>query len=109
MKNQLDLISRMSGLMDSIEHGKIDADRARTMIQAADVIVEVMKAEIVMTRITEGAMAPAFFQPGGAAIPSGQQQLKAQATPLDEKEYQEQERARIAAEKQQRMARLGRV
>lgn len=109
MKNQLDLISRMSGLMDSIENGKIDTDRARAMIQAADVIVEVMKAEIVMSRITEGALPPAFIQPGGTATIAQPQPAQPPVTPLNEHEYQQQERARIAAEKQQRMARLGRV
>jgi len=142
MKNQLDLITRMSGLMDAIQNGTVDVDRASAMIKAADVIVEVMKTEAVLYRISDGDMQPSFIQSADHALaapagvetvgvprltppprineekrlglerpiqPSAPVQQKSTATPLDEKEYQQQERARIAAEKQQRMARLGRV
>lgn len=45
MKNQLDLIERMTRLMDGIESGAVSIDKAKAMTQAADVVVQVMKTE----------------------------------------------------------------
>lgn len=65
MKNQLDLIDRMSRLMDGIESGAVSIDKAKAMTQAADVIVQVMKTEAAVYAASEGALVPTFMKLGG--------------------------------------------
>jgi uncharacterized protein with LGFP repeats len=65
MKNQLDLIERMSQLMDGIQSGAISIDKAKAMTQAADVVVQVMKTEATVYAASEGAVRPSFLKLGG--------------------------------------------
>ena len=98
MKNQTDLIDRMARLMDSIESGTIDVDKAGAVIKAADVVVQVMKTEAAVFAASGGAMRPTFIaleqQPVGADV----EQLR------HELELERQARA-----KAERLARLGRA
>lgn len=68
MKNQLDLIERMSQLMGGIQSGAISIDKAKAMTQAADVVVQVMKTEAAVYAASEGAVRPSFLQLEGDAI-----------------------------------------
>lgn len=68
MKNQLDLIERMSQLMDGIQSGAISIDKAKAMAQAADVVVQVMKTEASIYAASECALRPSFLQLEGDAI-----------------------------------------
>ena len=62
MKNQLDLIKRMTKLMDGIESGTVSIDKAKAITQAADVVVQVMKTEAAVYAASEGALCPSFLQ-----------------------------------------------
>lgn len=62
MKNQLDLIARMTSLMDGIESGTVSIDKAKAITQAADVVVQVMKTEAAVYAASEGALCPSFLQ-----------------------------------------------
>lgn len=84
MKNQLDLIDRMTRLMDGIESGAVSIDKAKAMTQAADVVVQVMKTEAAVYAASEGALMPSFLKLGG-------------------------ERAGISSEREARMKRLSRA
>ena len=68
MKNQLDLIARMTSLMDGIEAGTVSLDQAKAITQAADVVVQVMKTEASIYAASEGALRPSFLQLEGDAI-----------------------------------------
>lgn len=68
MKNQLDLIARMTSLMDGIEAGTVSLDQAKAITQAADVVVQVMKTEASIYAGSEGALRPSFLQLEGDAI-----------------------------------------
>lgn len=84
MKNQLDLINRMSSLMDGIESGAVSIDKAKAMTQAADVIVQVMKTEAAVYAASEWALVPSFMKLGG-------------------------ELARVSSEREERLKRLARA
>jgi hypothetical protein len=84
MKNQLDLIDRMSSLMDGIQDGSITVDKASAITKAAEVVVQVMKTEAAVYAASEGALMPSFIKVGGEA-------------------------GRIASEREERMKRLARV
>jgi hypothetical protein len=84
MKNQLDLIDRMSALMDKIESGAVTIEKAKAITQAADVVVQVMKTEAAIYAASEGAARPSFIRVTGEASDR-------------------------ASERQERLARLGRV
>lgn len=97
MKNQNDLIDRMARLMDSIEAGSIDCEKAGAVIKAADVVVQVMKTEAALYSASGGALMPSFTQLG-------------KGLPRDPGEAeQERERQRIAADKAARQQRLERA
>ena len=76
MKNQLDLIERMTKLMDGIESGAVSIDKAKAITQAADVVVQVMKTEAAVYAASEGALCPSFLQLQG---PRSQAQAERQA------------------------------
>lgn len=84
MKNQLDLIDRMTRLMDGIESGAVSIDKAKAMTQAADVVVQVMKTEAAVYAASEGGLMPSFLKLGG-------------------------ERTEISSEREARMKRLSRA
>lgn len=65
MKNQFDLIHRMTQLMDGIESGTVSIDKAKAITQAADVVVQVMKTEAAVYAASEGALCPSFLQMQG--------------------------------------------
>ncbi|QJD58159.1 hypothetical protein HG264_04130 [Pseudomonas sp. gcc21] len=94
MKNQTDLIDRMASLMDKIEQGTIDIDKAGAVIKAADVVVQVMKTEAAIFSSSGGAMRPTFlamdYQPRKPSLP---------APVADEEAEQERERQLIAQRK----------
>ena len=110
MKNQIDLIERMARLMDSIENGAIDAEKAGAMIKAADVVVQVAKTEAAMYSASRGAMRPTFMSLEQApALPSPGGQNGAGQTFTPDEVAQERERARLEAVRAERVARLGRA
>jgi hypothetical protein len=62
VKNRLDLIERMTKLMDGIESGAVTIDKAKAITQAADVVVQVMKTEAAVYAASEGALSPSFLK-----------------------------------------------
>lgn len=84
MQNQLDLIARMTSLMDGIERGTVSIDKAKAITQAADVVVQVMKTEAAIYASSEGALRPCFLKLNG-------------------------EHARVEADRSARMQRLARA
>lgn len=112
MKNQTDLIERMAKLMDSIEDGSIDADKASAIIKAADVVVQVAKTEAQIYAASRGAMRPAFMaleQAPDVPAPARQNGSRVERLPTPEEAAHERERVRNEAVKAERVARLGRV
>lgn len=98
MKNQKDLVDRMTRLMDSIESGGIEIDKAGAVIKAADVVVQVMKTEAAVFAASRGTMLPEFMA------------VNHQPHPLTPDELaQERERQQIAANKAARIERQGRA
>lgn len=97
MKNQTDLIDRMAKLMDSIEAGTIEVDKAGAVIKAADVVVQVMKTEAAIFSASGGAMRPSFTALEQQEVGADVEQLR-----------HELQRERALREKAERQARLGR-
>lgn len=97
MKNQIDLVDRMSKLMDSIESGGVDVDKAGAIIKAADVVVQVMKTEASIYSASRGTLRPSFTRVE-AGLPHDPEEAE-----------QELERQRIAVLKEERSRRLGAV